>query len=45
MKLFKKIINLIKCLFGKHEWEYLWGNDQTGKDVFECEHCGKRIEE
>ena len=45
MKLFKKIINLIKCLFGKQEWEYLWGNYQTGKDVFECEHCGKRIEE
>jgi hypothetical protein len=45
MKLFIKIINLLKCIFGNHEWDYLWGNYHTGKDIFECEHCGKRIEE
>ena len=45
MKLFRKIINLLKCFFGNHEWDYLWSNYHTGKDVFECENCGKRIEE
>lgn len=45
MKLFIKIKKTIKCLFGRHEWEYLWGNYHTGKDVFECNSCGKRIEE
>jgi len=38
MKLLKKINNLIKCLFSNHEWQY------TGKDVFKCNHCGKKIE-
>ena len=45
MRFFEKIKNLIQCLFGKHEWKYLWGNYHTGKDVFECNSCGKRIEE
>jgi hypothetical protein len=44
-KLFRKMLNLKGCLFGKHEWEYLWGNYQTGKDVFQCKHCGRKIEE
>lgn len=45
IKLFVKIKNILLCAFSKHEWEYLWGNYHTGKDVFECIHCGKRIEE
>ena len=45
MKFFIKINNILKCLFGRHEWEYLWGNYHTGKDVFEYNNCGKRIEE
>jgi hypothetical protein len=43
--LFRKIGNLIGCLFNKHEWEYMWGNYHTGKDVFKCRHCGRKIEE
>jgi hypothetical protein len=43
--LFIRIGKLIGCVFGKHEWEYKWGNYQTGKDVFECKYCGRKIEE
>ena len=42
MKLFIKIKNIIKCLFGMHEWEYMWEYN-TGKCVFKCNSCGKRI--
>jgi|LakMenEpi03Aug12_release.lakeMendotaPanAssembly.Ray.scaffolds.fasta_scaffold400379_4 hypothetical protein len=45
MKLFKKVINILKCICGNHNWDYLRINWNTGKDIFECEHCGKRIEE
>ena len=45
MNFFKKIINLFRCFLGKHEFEYMWGNYHTEKDVFECRNCGKRIEE
>jgi hypothetical protein len=43
-KIFKKIKNRIRCFLGHHHWVYLWGNYQTGKNLFECKNCGKRIE-
>lgn len=41
----KKWWNRLKCVFGKHEWKYLWSNYHSGKDVFECENCGLKNEE
>ena len=45
MKLFVRIVKRIQCFFGKHEWKYMWGNYQTGKDLFRCRNCGKEIEQ
>lgn len=44
-KLFSKLLALISCLFGKHEWQYLYGNYHSSKDVFKCKNCGRKTEQ
>ena len=44
-KIYTYYKNILNCIFGNHEWEYMWGNYQTGKDIFHCNHCGRRKEE
>lgn len=43
--LVKRGFSLLGCLFGKHDWEYLYGNYHSQKDVFQCNNCKKKIEE
>jgi hypothetical protein len=42
---FKKIKNIIKCIFGNHEWDYYGFHYYSGKDIFKCSHCFKKIKE
>ena len=40
---FIRLIKLIKCLFGFHEYKYYTSDYQSNKDVYKCSVCEKTI--
>lgn len=37
----KKLIQTIKCFFGKHEWEYDPESYDPEHTIRKCKHCSK----